>query len=288
MPVRHGETISRSILLPFDYPERALYSAPDGRRRRPLDDGQSGQPMLLTIRKVGEVLGLFTRDAPEWGVSSAAAALGSPRSSTHALLSSLADIGLLRNSGNGRYRLGWRIAELSEMLDTSSRLREHAYDHMRRFTRDFHETINLAVLDRDKTLLIEKIVSEQPITVRGAPVGARMEPVVTAFGRVLLAFADEFAGPPHAHFPLGNGSDLVFDLAEIRRNGYASDNGEFDTDRRCVAAPIRDEFDRTIAAVSVTAPTSRFLPRAAELTAAIQATAQHISRSFLESSQPPG
>lgn len=236
--------------------------------------------MLLTIDKVGSVLELFTQSTPEWGVTDAAAALGSPRSSTHALLSSLAEIGLLRNGGQGRYRLGWRITELHETLTATSGLRDHANEAMRGFVLAHRETINLAVLDRKKALLIDKIVSEHPITVRGVPIGTRMPPASTAFGRVLVAFADP-GDFPHSHIIDAHGNS--FDLREIRSRGFAVDNGEGDPERRCIAAPIRDESDRTIAAVSVTGPASRMTPRADELTAAIRSTADQIGRSISQS-----
>ena len=243
--------------------------------------------MLLTVSRVGAVLELFTADAPEWGVTDAAAALESPRSTTHALLSSLAEIGMLRNSGQGRYRLGWRIASLNETLNSNSGLRELAADALRQFAREFRETINLAVWDRRKTLLVDKVVSEHPITVRGAPIGARLEPATTEFGRVLLAFDEgNQRGGPNISITQP-GQSLEFNLDDIRAAGMAFDNGEFDPDRRCVAAPIRNEYDRTIAAVSVTAPASRFLPRSDELSAGIRATANQISRAIVEFAHRP-
>jgi DNA-binding IclR family transcriptional regulator len=55
--------------------------------------------MLQTIQKIGPVLDLFTVERPEWGVSEVAGAISVPRSSAHALLSSLVEIGLLQSKG---------------------------------------------------------------------------------------------------------------------------------------------------------------------------------------------
>lgn len=71
---------------------------------------------LQTVQKIGPVLDLFTVRRPEWGVTEVAAEIGVPRSSAHALLASLVDIGLLQCRSRGRYRIGWRVVELNQTL----------------------------------------------------------------------------------------------------------------------------------------------------------------------------
>ena len=83
--------------------------------------------MLRTVSKIGPVLDLFTVEHPEWGVSEAAEALGVPKSSAHALLSTLADVGLLAATSHIRYRLGWRVLALGETLRATLDLRSAAH-----------------------------------------------------------------------------------------------------------------------------------------------------------------
>ena len=45
--------------------------------------------MLLTVKKIGPVLDLFSVERPEWGVTEVAERLGTAKSSAHALLVSL-------------------------------------------------------------------------------------------------------------------------------------------------------------------------------------------------------
>ena len=76
--------------------------------------------MSRTMKKAMRLLDLFSLQRLEWGVSEVAKALGFPKSTTSELMSDLADQRLLSRSTKGKYRLGWRLFELSQtLLDTT-------------------------------------------------------------------------------------------------------------------------------------------------------------------------
>ncbi len=75
--------------------------------------------LLNTIARTGTVLGLFTAETPEWGVTEVATILGLPKSTAFDLLASLAEIGLLQQTSNDRYRLGWQLLVISRRLMNS-------------------------------------------------------------------------------------------------------------------------------------------------------------------------
>jgi DNA-binding IclR family transcriptional regulator len=74
--------------------------------------------LLNTIARTGTVLGLFTAETPEWGVTEVATTLGVPTSTTFDLLASLAEIGLLQQTMDDRYRLGWQLLVIRRRLIT--------------------------------------------------------------------------------------------------------------------------------------------------------------------------
>jgi DNA-binding IclR family transcriptional regulator len=82
--------------------------------------------MLTTLLKAGQILSLFDRDHVEWRISDVAAKLKIPKSSAHDLMSSLTHIGLLSQTDEGRYRLGWKLVQLSETLQMTTELRSVA------------------------------------------------------------------------------------------------------------------------------------------------------------------
>jgi len=242
--------------------------------------------MLQTIQKIGPVLDLFTVERPEWGVSEVAEAIGTPRSSAHALLSSLVETGLLQSRGRGRYRIGWRVVELNETLRGTVDLRSVAYPVLEKLVREHGETAHLAVMERSRVLYVDKIIGTHMVTVTGARVGAQLEPHCSAVGKVLLAprSSDEVRAmiaesPLRRLTPttITNAEALLAELAQVRTAGIAFDLGEAVTDVHCVAAPIRDDLGTVVAAVSLTVPDTRFTRSRTELQRAVRAAGGEIT-----------
>lgn len=252
--------------------------------------------MLQTIQKIGPVLDLFTVEHPEWGVSEVAEAIGVPRSSAHALLASLVETGLLQSRARGRYRVGWRVIELSETLRGTVNVRTVAYPVLEQLVKDFGETSHLAVMERSRVLYVEKILGTHMVNVSGARVGAQLEPHGSAVGKVLLAHRTSqeirriLAGTTLRRFTATTITDsdaLCAELETVRTAGVGYDRGEVVSDVHCVAAPVRDDMGQVIAAVSLTAPENRFIRSRAEFTQAVKAAAIEISGRLASAEDSP-
>ena len=61
---------------------------------------------------------------------------------------------------------------------------------------------------------------------------------------------------PHAQYP-DEPTRIAADLAAVRENGYAVDNGEFLRGISCVAVPVRNSDNKVVAAVAMSAPQDR-------------------------------
>lgn len=250
---------------------------------------RNGESMssLSTVRKLGPVLDLFTVDAPEWGVSEVAETLDMPRSSTHALLTSLVDIGLLQCRVRGRYRIGWRVVELSEALRGRLDVRSIAAPVLDNLVAHHGETSHLAVMERMQVLYVDKIMGTHNVTVQGARIGARLDLHCTGVGKLLLAyqgqadiemFLERQTLPRRTPSTITDPGALLEELQTIRRQGFAVDRGEAVAEIHCTAAPIRDDMGVVIAAVSSSAPKDRYAVRRAEISQAVVAAAAEITR----------
>ncbi|SDB81612.1 DNA-binding transcriptional regulator, IclR family [Raineyella antarctica] len=247
---------------------------------------------LNTIDKVGLVLDLFTRERPEWGVSEVAAELKSPRSSVHALLASLAEIGLLRWRPGGRYRVGWRVLELADVHYSSRDLRAVARPVLERLVAEHGETCHLAVAQQRQVMYIDRYVGTHNVTVSGMPVGKRSDPHCTGVGKVLMAHIDAaemanyLATTPLKRYTPNTITDpeaMTAELARIRARGVGYDLGEAVSDVYCVAAPIRDDLGDVIAAISLSSPVSRFEKKKEAYTRSVKTAADEISRQLAAS-----
>ncbi|MCD2191297.1 IclR family transcriptional regulator [Actinomycetospora soli] len=245
--------------------------------------------MLQTVQKIGPILDLFTVERPEWGVSEVAEVIGVPRSSAHALLSSLVGTGLLQNRARGRYRIGWRVVELSDTLGCGQDVRSAAAPVLQELVHRHGETCHLAVLERYKVLYLDKVVGTHVVTVTGTRVGAAVDAHCNGVGKVLLAHRSPAEVARHVlerplkrHTPatITTPDSLENELNAVRMQGFAIDRGETVTDVWCAAAPVRDEMGSVVAAISMTVPVHRFVSAQAVLQRAVTSAAASISRSL--------
>ena len=84
---------------------------------------------------------------------------------------------------------------------------------------------------------------------------------------------------------VGTVAQLAHTCAQIRAQGYASDDGEFQEGVRCVAAPIRAHSGMIIGSIGISAPVLRFpKDRYTVFGQQVRETAEEISAAF--SAQP--
>ncbi len=242
--------------------------------------------MLQTIEKASDVLTLFNRDRPEWGVREVAGTLGLAKSSAHDLLNSLAQIGLLGKTEEGRYRLGWRLVTLSETLLATTELRREARPILEELAAQYQETLHLAVLDDTSVVYVDKLEGRQAVRVELTSLGTRLYAHCSALGKVLLAHRPEMdvkrivkvAGLPRfTPNTITDEGELEEALIKIRKQGYAYDLEEILPDLCCVGAPIRNYTGHVIAAISMSMPAYRFQRSQIEFRKAVVRTGKMIS-----------
>lgn len=251
---------------------------------------------LQTVQKIGPVLDLFSVQRPEWGVSEVAAEVGIPRSSAHALLASLVDIGLLQCRSRGRYRIGWRVVELNQTLQGTVDVKTCAAPILQALSQEYGETTHLAIMERYRVMYIDKVLGTHVINVSGARIGAHLDAHCSAVGKVLLAQCQAVEiernitnAPLRRLTPdtIVDPSALSAELRSVARTGCAYDAGEAVAEVHCVAAPIRDEMGVVVAAISITAPATRFAAGRHEFRRAVVAAASAVSKSLLVTADKP-
>ena len=242
--------------------------------------------MLQTLEKASEVLALFNREHPEWGVREVAEALGLAKSSAHDLLTSLEQIGMLGKNDEGRYRLGWRLVTLSETLLATTELRREARPIMEELAEQYRETIHLAVLDDTKVVYVDKLEGKQAVRVELTSLGTRLYAHCSALGKVLLAYEPEenvkriikVEGLPRFTVnTITDAGELEQTLAKVRKQGYATDQEEILPDLCCIGAPIHNHTGHVIAAISMSIPAYRFQRSQIEFRKAVMRSGKLIS-----------
>lgn len=241
-----------------------------------------------TVRKACSLLQLVAQSPAPLRLTEISRRAQLNHATTHRLLASLVDYGLLTfEEAERRYRLGLRVLELAGVLLDSMEIVDVARPDLAKLAEEANETVHLATVERSEVVFLDRIDGTQPVSLR-TRVGARAPIHVTAVGKAYLAFAEPSAlDELRATLPLSRLTDRTITewpvfldhLATVRRQGYAIDNEEHRRTIRCVAAPILDYRRRVVAAVSVAGPSSRLtLRRTKQLARLVQDTAARISR----------
>lgn len=220
--------------------------------------------MLTTVVKTGQVLELFTRDRPDWGVSEIARELTLPKSNVHDIVSTLVAINLLHRTGRSRYRLGWRLMSLASGVVLADSLRRCAPEIMGQLAGETGQTTHLAVWDGEKLMFLARRLGRHGLNQPHAAAGSRLLAHCTASGKVLLA--DLPWAEVVERIGVNDSSSLDFrtsrslrdvarlreELDAVRGTGIGYNLAEADNGVAAMAVPVRDAEGNAVAALGVT------------------------------------
>ncbi|MDO5745705.1 MAG: IclR family transcriptional regulator [Micrococcaceae bacterium] len=238
----------------------------------------SGDSMLDRLVRI---LDAFDAQNTSLSVQSLAHRADVPRATAYRLLDELVSHGLLARDPDGQVRLGLRLWELANRSASTLDLRQAALPFMEDINQLLGQNTQLAVLHEDDVLVIERL-SRPGSVINQANVAGRMPVHLTSMGMALLAYSrpDVLEGylERHGERMLAQHPKLRHELAEIRRNGYATFDGFIDPESTGAAAPILDSTGYAVAVLAVVVPRgSEQLPTAV---VALQTAARAISRTL--------
>ena len=166
---------------------------------------------------------------------------------------------------------------------------EQARSIMHALMAETGETANLAIADGGQVVFISQVETHEPIRAFFRP-GTRGPIHASGIGKALLAHHPAEAVDrivrdqglaAFTERTITDRAALEAELAAIRARGWAVDDGERTEGKRCIAAPIFNEFREAIAGVSVSGPTVRMERTGGEaLGARVRAAADRITRAI--------
>jgi IclR family transcriptional regulator, KDG regulon repressor len=189
--------------------------------------------------------------------------VGHPISTTHRILSTLAERGYVeQDPQTRRYYLGFKILTLQARGIRHRQLTRLAFPHLIQLKQQINTTVNLGVPSQQDVVYLETFAPDTSFAFYSPP-GTRMPLYCTAMGKVFLAhfptlqrreIFDQLDLEPLTPFTIASIADLKAQLQEIFKRGYAIDDQEYTIGVRCLSAPIRDHTGRVIAGASMTVP----------------------------------
>jgi IclR family acetate operon transcriptional repressor len=215
------------------------------------------------VQSVGRALDLLEivgAAGGEIGLSELATRSGLPLPSIHRLVRTLVDRGYMRQLPNRRYSLGTRLVPLGQAA--GAMLGAWAQPVLADLVDQLGETANLAVLDGDAATYVGQAPSRHSMRMF-TEVGRRVMAHCTGVGKALLSTLPDDAVrdllartgmPARTPRTITDPEALLVELARVRREGFAVDEGEQEVGVRCVARPVPGPLGTLAVSVSGPAP----------------------------------
>ena len=179
------------------------------------------------------------------------------------LLLTLEELGYVRSQDN-LYSLTPKVVDLGMAYVSALGLYGAAKPHMENLSLEVDQTVSLAELDGSDIVYTARVEVPKIVSV-GVTVGARLPSASTALGRILLAdvpdveLRDILRTPtmsmfiPRTHF---TAEEIRPRLQLVREQGWAESDEDLQYGVQAIAAPIRGDDGRVVAAIGVGTHTS--------------------------------
>jgi IclR family acetate operon transcriptional repressor len=223
-------------------------------------------PKNKSVQKAFKMLQAF-HEPDEWLTSAELSRrAGLPEASGYRLIQTLLGLGAIIRDHRGRYGPGMLLISLSRFVAQERVLRQAASAILESLAVELNSIVHMGVLENGMVTYVAKAGSNQRFRVH-TQVGTQLEAYCSGLGKVLLAALpaselDAFLadGELIALTPNTITEPHAFrdEIARVRRNGWACDNGEISIDLRCIAVPVVDGNGQTLAAISSSDVATRF------------------------------
>lgn len=198
-------------------------------------------------------------------------AVGLHNSTTFHLVKTMVQLGYISQVRDSkRYRVGSRLFTLATGALEENTLLAIVTPVLEALSRETGESGHFAIRAGNDIVVIARTAGSGLMQMTDRT-GARRPAHATALGKVLLAAMRneqmrELLGPdPLARYTprtLVEWDALLREIDEVRRRGIAYDDGEFDSEIRCVALPVYDFAGRVAGAIGISGPVWRLSLRA--------------------------
>jgi len=163
------------------------------------------------------------------------------------------------------YTLGIKNFEVGYSYLSHVDIRNIARPYLQYLGEKFQENVYLAVRSGFEVVYIDSYEVSRPVVVKSR-VGRLLPLYASASGKVHLADMDEdeleefFREEkliPYTKNTITDKDKLLEHIKQVREQGYAVDDEEWEEEVRCLSVPVRDHTGRVTAAVTLSAPSWR-------------------------------
>lgn len=203
---------------------------------------------VKSLLKAIDILDALSAERCGLTLNDLAVKCGFPKSTTHALVSTMRDRGLVRQLPDGLYSLGIKLFEYGSAVSRGFDISAISRPYLESLSSLTGANSVISLLDGENAVSFDYAVSSSGVQIL-PEIGVRLPLHCTSQGKLMLAFMPEqkvrslckrrpmLQYTPHT---ITEQEQLSVQLDEIRRNGYAVEDGEYKVGLRSVSAPVFD------------------------------------------------
>jgi IclR family transcriptional regulator, pca regulon regulatory protein len=220
----------------------------------------TGDPNFMTSLARGLiVIQAFTQQSPQMTISQLSVKTGLSRAAVRRCLYTLTKLGFAGAEDGSRYSLRPRMLTLSHTYTTSNTLSSAAQPILERMSAALRESFSVATLDGEDIVYIARTQVNRVMAV-DLHIGSRLPAYCTSMGRVLLAYLpteqlEQYLAKavltPHTTRTITSVEKLRLTLRNVRRNGYALVDQEYEVGLRSLAVPVYAASGRVVATLNL-------------------------------------
>jgi IclR family pca regulon transcriptional regulator len=178
----------------------------------------------------------------------------------------LTKLGYLRKGTTGQgYILGPKAWALGLSIVNQIDLKTLVHPYLKDLSDKVGERVNLGIIEGTDMIYLDSIKTNHVLNLN-LNMGDRLPAYSTSLGKAIAAFLPgpemkELLGKlkmrPLTRNTITREAKFREELNQIRKRGFAINDGETDDGVRSVAAPVRDRSGRTVAAINISVPSIR-------------------------------
>ncbi|MBB5344220.1 IclR family transcriptional regulator domain-containing protein [Tunturibacter empetritectus] len=220
----------------------------------------TGDPNFMTSLARGLiVIQAFTQQSPQMTISQLSVKTGLSRAAVRRCLYTLTKLGFAGAEDGSRYSLRPRMLTLSHTYTTSNTLSTAAQPILERMSAALRESFSVATLDGEDIVYIARTQVNRVMAV-DLHIGSRLPAYCTSMGRILLAYLppeqlEQYLAKavltPHTTRTITSVEKLRLTLRNVRRNGYALVDQEYEVGLRSLAVPVFASSGRVVATLNL-------------------------------------
>ena len=276
--------------------QRAAGARPARARRRTADARELGlgaERVRGGVQSIGRgfaILEEIARNRDGIGLAELSKRVGLHNSTTFHLVKTMVSLGYVRQlKDSKRYRVGRPLFALAASALDEIEMMSLATPVLEDLSRETGEAAHFSVRMGDAVVVLARTGGQGAFQLTDR-VGVVRPAHCTALGKIMLAAlsTEQFERylaraefKPLTGKSITSRDALARDVAEVRRAGIAFDDGEFDSELRCVALPVRDFSGQVTGAIGISGPVWRLSIEGLQKCArTVRAAADRLSAEF--------